>query len=298
MLGEVLRKARENQNLTIEDLERETSIRKAYIAAIEEEDFDALPSDVYIKGFIRNLSRFLHTDGDALISEFIDMRKAKISEEKGEVPPKIEENDITNNIKSENISLSIAQRRSKKVNKSNFFVAALLILALIGAGAFYFMNKNEVALPSLNLSSNEKTDDAKNEKNKQIEKTQNTEKKTETPVKTESPKVEQPKETQNTQPAQNTPSVASQNAATPESAPTKGVEVIAGLEGNCWVRVTVDGNVVFEDIAADGSVHTWKGNDKIEIIAGNAGAMNITHNGKNVGAMGEYGQVAEKVFTK
>lgn len=293
MLGEVLRKAREDQNLTIEDLEKETSIRKAYIAAIEEENFDALPSDVYIKGFIRNLSRFLHTDGDALISEFIDMRKAKISEEKGETPQQTEEINVIGNIKSENITVSLEQKRNEKAKKSNFLVTALLILALVGAGAFYFMNKNGENLLPANFASNEKTE---NSKEKQAEKPQKEEKKEQTPVKAESPKTEQMKESQNSQNTQ-----PAQNAATttvPTNAATQGVEIVAGFDGNCWTKVTVDGKVVFEDIAADGSVHTWKGNDKIEVVAGNAGAMNITHNGKSVGAMGEYGQIVEKAFTK
>lgn len=295
MLGEVLRKAREEQNLTIEDLERETSIRKAYIAAIEEEKFDALPSDVYVKGFIRNLSRFLHTDGDALISEFIELRRAKINEEKGEVPTQNEEHAI-GNIKSENITLSLEEKRGEKARKSNLLVVAVLILALLGAGAFYFMNKGgENLLPADSSASSEKADDAKEKKAREPKKEEN---KVTPPQKNVEPQKAE-KTTQVAAPTQNT--AAPQNAApttNDANAPIDGVEVVAGIDGAAWIKVIVDGNVVFEDVAADGSVHTWKGKDSIIIRSGNAGAVKITHNGKDEGAMGEPGQVAEKAYKK
>ncbi|MBO6246234.1 MAG: helix-turn-helix domain-containing protein, partial [Anaerovibrio sp.] len=53
MLGDILRREREKQGLTIKDIENETSIRSLYIEAIEKGDYDHLPSDVYTKGFIR-----------------------------------------------------------------------------------------------------------------------------------------------------------------------------------------------------------------------------------------------------
>ena len=60
MVGDILRSEREKQGLTIKDIENETSIRALYIDAIEKGNQKALPSEVYVKGFIRNYAEFLN----------------------------------------------------------------------------------------------------------------------------------------------------------------------------------------------------------------------------------------------
>ena len=41
-----------------------------------------------------------------------------------------------------------------------------------------------------------------------------------------------------------------------------------------------------------------KGKDKVHITAGNAGALSYSLNGKDMGAIGQRGEVVEKDFTK
>ncbi len=293
MLGGLLKDARMRQGLSIEDLERETSIRKAYISALEEEQWDVLPSPVYVKGFIRNLSNFLHIDSIPLIEEYISILNGNIG------APKVEDNsnneaDLHNNKKDAKdkdlLGMPLKEKPSKK-KKSGAFLTVALIVALVGAGAFYFMNKDK------NPASDTTTTQATEEKDKTVTETAKpkptkvTEK---IPVASNAPaSAPQQQQTQATQPQQAQPADQAQPAQ-----PAAGVNVSAKFNGNCWIQVIVDGNVVFEDIAEDGSNLSWQGNDTISIVAGNAGAMEVTHNGKNVGAMGAYGQVAEKVFTK
>ena len=69
MLGDILRKERERQNLTVKDVERDTSIRGLYISAIENGEYDLLPGEVYLKGFIRSYAEYLKLDGAALLQQ-------------------------------------------------------------------------------------------------------------------------------------------------------------------------------------------------------------------------------------
>ena len=48
MLGDILRREREKQGLTLKDVEEETSIRTLYIDAIENGQYDVLPGEVYV----------------------------------------------------------------------------------------------------------------------------------------------------------------------------------------------------------------------------------------------------------
>ena len=70
MMGSTFRAEREKRGLTIKDIERETSIRAKYLEALEQGKYDVLPSEVYVKGFIRNYADFLHLDAEKLVQEY------------------------------------------------------------------------------------------------------------------------------------------------------------------------------------------------------------------------------------
>ncbi len=69
-IGNSLRVARERQALGHADIELATKIRTKYIRALEAEDFDALPGDTYIRGFLRTYADFLGLDGDIYVEEY------------------------------------------------------------------------------------------------------------------------------------------------------------------------------------------------------------------------------------
>ncbi len=54
-----LKQARLNKNLTIEDVERHLNIKKQYIIALEESNYDVLPGKTYTRGYLRLYSHFL-----------------------------------------------------------------------------------------------------------------------------------------------------------------------------------------------------------------------------------------------
>ena len=52
-IGEVLRLARVNQGLSLEELQRKTDIQLDMLEALESDDFDKLPSPFYVRSFLR-----------------------------------------------------------------------------------------------------------------------------------------------------------------------------------------------------------------------------------------------------
>ena len=58
-LGQRLREARERQGLNLGDVEASTRIRKAYLAALEEEDYASLPHPTFVKGFLKSYATLL-----------------------------------------------------------------------------------------------------------------------------------------------------------------------------------------------------------------------------------------------
>ena len=86
-------------------------------------------------------------------------------------------------------------------------------------------------------------------------------------------------------------------AATPQPAvqpiPGGGVQLILDAREHAWVRVTVDGAVVYEGIPQVGPNSSWHGQNTVGIETGNAGAFDIIINNVRLGPPGERNAVAK-----
>jgi cytoskeleton protein RodZ len=69
-IGSSLREARVRNGLEIPDVERATKIRGKYLRALENESFDVLPSQAYVKGFLRSYADFLDLEGNLFVDEY------------------------------------------------------------------------------------------------------------------------------------------------------------------------------------------------------------------------------------
>ncbi len=69
-IGNSLREARARQGLEVAQVELATKIRGKYIRALEEEQFDSLPAEPYVKGFLRTYADFLGLDGQLYVDEY------------------------------------------------------------------------------------------------------------------------------------------------------------------------------------------------------------------------------------
>ena len=69
-LGEELRRERVRRNLTFKDVEQVLHIKTTYLEAIEDGNYDIIPGQVYVKGFIRNYGNYLDLDGDRLVKAY------------------------------------------------------------------------------------------------------------------------------------------------------------------------------------------------------------------------------------
>ena len=69
-IGNSLREARFRQQLEFGELEQATKIRSRYLRALEEESFDTLPAQTYVKGFLRTYADYLGLDGQLYVDEY------------------------------------------------------------------------------------------------------------------------------------------------------------------------------------------------------------------------------------
>jgi cytoskeleton protein RodZ len=69
-IGSSLKEARVRQGLEFAEIETATKIRGKYLRALEDEQFDVLPGETYIKGFLRTYAEHLGLDGQLYVDEF------------------------------------------------------------------------------------------------------------------------------------------------------------------------------------------------------------------------------------
>jgi cytoskeleton protein RodZ len=69
-IGNSLREARLRQGLDLAEIEQATKIRSRYLRALEEEQFEVLPAQTYVKGFLKAYADQLGLDGDLYVEEF------------------------------------------------------------------------------------------------------------------------------------------------------------------------------------------------------------------------------------
>lgn len=67
MAGEILKKRREDLNLTVKEIADHLKIRRDYLDAIEKDAFDKLPVAVYTKGYIRAYAEYLRIEAQPII---------------------------------------------------------------------------------------------------------------------------------------------------------------------------------------------------------------------------------------
>jgi hypothetical protein len=69
-IGNSLREARLRQTLDFPEIEQATKIRGKYLRALEDEQFDVLPAQTYVKGFLRSYAEYLGLDGQLYVDEY------------------------------------------------------------------------------------------------------------------------------------------------------------------------------------------------------------------------------------
>jgi len=73
-VGYYLKRTREVREIELEDIAKKTKISVRFLKAIEEERWNLLPGEVFIKGFIRTYAQFLGLNPDEVVEKYLQER--------------------------------------------------------------------------------------------------------------------------------------------------------------------------------------------------------------------------------
>jgi len=259
-LGELLKETRQNKEVSLEEVEQELKIRRKYLQALEEEDFSIMPPEVYVKGFLRNYAIYLGLDPEEVRALYIgeSVEKGKRTRLMGRAGQIVGEETRP---RAFPMDMSLTQSR---LLAFPFLVMALAILAfsLLGLWAF----RQYFPLPA------------------------ETGPETKAAVTAIQPR---PTFTPTSVVTQATPTLV----GTPTPKVYTGVEVELVMLERAWLQVHVDGTKVFEGVFDEGTKITWNGKERVAVRCNNAGGVEVTLNGQNLGPLGKRGQVVDREWT-
>ncbi|MDF7638563.1 helix-turn-helix domain-containing protein [Lactobacillus sp. ESL0791] len=135
-IGDKLRSAREAKGLSLADIEKATKIQSRYLSAIEQDDFDKLPGDFYVRAFIRQYAQIVGLDGKELLSEYReDVPKAE--------PDEYVEESIDNKSKEVQKKASPKRRLWKNYLPRIVIGLAVIVVVLVGYALYAHSMANQ-----------------------------------------------------------------------------------------------------------------------------------------------------------
>ncbi len=75
------------------------------------------------------------------------------------------------------------------------------------------------------------------------------------------------------------------------------IVITAKFSDQCWTLITADGKEIYEGTPKNGETMTWKAKQNLVIKVGNADAIDLIFNGKNINKIGGKGEVIVKTFS-
>ena len=124
--GEYLRRERELRQITLQEVAEGTKIAIHMLKAMEADQWEKLPAELFIKGFVKSYAEFI-----GLVPEEVLLRYQQAKAEEGIGNTSAQQGPVPDQLISSKSSYS-------KGSPSKFWWLALLLLAGLGAAGYYY----------------------------------------------------------------------------------------------------------------------------------------------------------------
>lgn len=270
-IGRRLKARRLMLSLTLEEIERHTRIRLAFLKALEEGALEDLPVPVQTRGILANYAAFIDLDADAILLRFADGLQARHRENKPLWQSPRTRAPMT-------VHTSLPPLRSFIASDLLFGGGVAIMLILFSIWGINRIMALRSASPARGSSPSIP----------------------EILAGTVLPTLPQ---LVTLIPAQDTPLAltpvpsATSGAELATLPPDVSVQVQLDASERTYMRITVDGTPEFEGRAEPGQDYTYQAAKQIEVVVGNGAALRVTHNGHKLGLMGSFGEVVDRLYT-
>ncbi len=268
--GAMLRETREAKGISLEEASRSTHIHVNVLRKIEADDFSSLGM-VYAKGFLKIYAEFLGLDKNDIVERFTGAVPAS---QRTRAAQKVIIPGTTPAPAGKNPFSAVLQGVSAWIRKIDVKIVVIVVLCVFVLWGFKALfqaigrhkSKKPAAAAQAGIPGKTRTVTAAEKKSVVGSK-------------------------KKTAPA------VSQKIAVNAPAPAifEKVVLVVRARAKTWLQVKVDGKVVFQNVLARGAAESWTAAKKIEMMIGNAGAVELELNGRILERIGRPGQTLKHV---
>lgn len=297
-LGEKLKKVRQRKQISLPKMESLTKIRSRYIAGLEKGEYEKLPGDIYVKGFLRKIARVLRMDETKLIDLYLTETKGK----------------------AKKLSLDVM----KGLSEAKFIITPKMIFTFLGiltvfiiGGYFWYQIAGFAAAPTLTIEKPAEEDLII--KSDQILVAGTTDPGTNLTINDQSISVDLNghfSEVVQLKDGLNQINLVVANRIGKEvskmikvlvKSPAKNLK-IAGAKNNlplylivkvspssAWLSIEIDGKNIYQGVMLANTSQEFVAKKKIIITSGNAGSTHVYLNSNDLGVLGEEGKLVKDI---
>lgn len=294
-LGSFLKNQRESKNISLREVAKNTRVREHILKAIEEDRHDLLPPHTYVKGFLSAYAKYLRLDENEILLRYERILKGEPVIPITSEPPKKKEKTVEppeskkkilppplSEPQEEIIAASPSKPKKKhEWNARQIWIIAGVVAASLAAVYFFspYPSKSPESVPERPVA--EKT---------------TVEEKAAAPI----PPVSAVTSTSEEKPIikQKEPVTPSLPVASTTSAPeSKPVSLQLKAVEETWISLEVDDQPGKEMTLKTGETFSAQATNRIRMLLGNAGGLEMTWNGKKLEPFGKSGEVVKLLFT-
>ena len=255
-VGRQLRKAREEKELSLEQVQKATRIKRVYLEAIEADRLDDLPGPVQARGFVRSYASHIGLDPDAVLGRLDGVLSQAVAAPL--LSMQATSKPAAGSTRPVAAPRPVAPPRSSPAPRISTESSLPLPLPILIAGAIVLFVIGGLLLIQA--------------------------------FRAEAPPLTP------TLPASVPLSVSQTAEATPTAPPIARVSVTLTPGEHVWVRVTHDGLTAFEGFMEPGEPQTWEAGQQVIVETGNGAALSATVNGEDIGVLGPRNRVVVRAW--
>ena len=271
-LGSLLRKAREERHIELDEIFEVTRIRRHNLEALENEEWSKLPSQIFVKGFLRSYAEFLGLDKETIIHHYL--RTSSFQKSNPEVSKKI-----------------------RPQSGRPYLIIIIPVLALALIISLIYLNRSNISIIEKAfqyLGTQSPVEKKGNIPERAANKGQDNKEK-EILILEDERVVDEVSETAlKSKPVDD--AIVLEGPTIPlekkdEKPLSPGFILTANVNSRTWIAICIDDKPIKEYLFRPGQTPRWTADKGFNILVGNAGGIEFFLNGKEVGYLGTKGQV-------